>query len=138
MIVATIDGVEHLVHFTKDLVVHGGKGTGVEALQALREGNTVVVHYVVEGNEATAQEIDCIGDDGLKGTEGVVTRIDRRRKQITVRFEGGRIQTFRLTEHATADAGKEIDQTATAGTKITVYYSDEAGHKVAHFFKKTS
>ena len=28
IIVTTIDGVEHVYHFTKDLVVHGGKGPG--------------------------------------------------------------------------------------------------------------
>jgi hypothetical protein len=31
-IVRTVDGVEHLYHFTKDVLVHGGKGTSPSGL----------------------------------------------------------------------------------------------------------
>jgi hypothetical protein len=138
VIVTTIDGVEHVVHFTKDLVVHGGKGTGVDALRGLREGSTVVVHYTVKGADASAQEIDRIGDEGLKVTEGVVTRVDRRRKQITIRFDNGKTEMLQLTDRAAADAGRDVDQAASGVARIIVYYSDESGQKVAHFFKKAS
>jgi hypothetical protein len=138
IIVTTIDGVDHVYHFTKDLVVHGGKGRGPDALEGLREGSTVVVHYTVTQAEASAREIDSIGDDGLKVTEGVVTRIDRGRKQITIRFDDGKSETLRLTDRAAAEATKDVDQAATAPVKVIVYYSDEAGRKVAHFFKKAS
>ena len=138
IIVTTIDGVEHVYHFTKDLVVHGGKGPGPDALEGLREGSTVVVHYTVTGAEASAREIDRIGDEGLKVTEGVVTRIGRGRKQITIRFDDGRSETLRLTDRAAAEAGKDVDQAATDAVKVIVYYSDEGGQKVAHFFKKAS
>ena len=138
IIVTTIDGVDHVYHVTKDLVVHGGKGRGMDALEGLREGSTVVVHYTVTEAEASAREIDRIGDEGLKVTEGVVTRIDRGRKQITIRFDDGKSETLRLTERAAAEAGKDVDQAATAAVKVIVYYSDEAGRKVAHFFKKAS
>ena len=84
-----MDGVEHVYHFTKSLVVHGGTGRGIAALEGLREGNTVVVHYTVNGTENAAREIDRVGDEGLKVTEGVVTLIDRKRKQITIRFDYG-------------------------------------------------
>ena len=138
IIVTTIDGVDHVYHFTKDLVVHGGKGRGMDALEGLREGSTVVVHYTVTEAEASAREIDRIGDEGLKTTEGVVTRIDRGRKRITIRFVDGKSETLRLTDRAAAEAAKDVDQAATAAVKIIVYYSDEAGRKVAHFFKKAS
>ena len=137
IIVTTIDGVEHVYHFTKDLVVHGGKGRGPDALEGLREGSTVVVHYTVTEAEASAREIDRIGDEGLKVTEGVVTRISRGRKQVTIRFDDGSSETLRLTDRAAAEAGKDVDQ-ATATVKVIVYYSDEGGRKVAHFFKKAS
>src|SRR4051812_31267815 len=54
VIVTTIDGVEHVYHFAKDVVVHGGKSSGVDALQDLREGSTVVVHYTIQGAEESA------------------------------------------------------------------------------------
>jgi hypothetical protein len=130
VVVATIDGVEHVYHFTKDLLVHGGKGTGVDALRGLREGSTVVVHYLVEGTQESAQEIDQIGLEGLRVTEGMVTHIDRGRKQITIRFDSGKKETFRLTERAAADGPQ------TTSTRVIVYYSNERGQKVAHYFRK--
>jgi hypothetical protein len=138
IIVTTIDGVEHVYHFTKDLVVHGGKGRGVDALEGLREGSTVVVHSTVNGVDEAAREIDRIGDEGLKVTEGVVTRIERGRKQITIRFDNGKSETLRLTDRAAAELGKDVEQAATDAVKVIVYYSDETGRKVAHFFKKAS
>ena len=136
VIVTTIDGVEHVVHVTKDLLVHGGKSTGVDALQGLREGSTVVVHYTMKGGEASAQEIDGVGDGGLNVTEGVVTRVDRGRKEISIRFDDGKSETFRLTDRAVAEAGENVNPADS--TRVTVYYSDDAGRKVAHFFKRTS
>lgn len=135
IVVATMDGVEHTYHFTKDLLVHGGKGTGVEALQGLEEGTTVVLHYTVSGSEASASEIDRVGDNqGLKITEGRVVRIDRGKKEITIKFSDGKTDTFRLTERAAAE-GKGIEEGAAGGTKVAIYYSDESGRRVAHYFK---
>jgi hypothetical protein len=136
VVVATIDGIDHAYHFTTDLVVHGGKGTGVDALAGLREGTTVVVHYTVSGNELSATEIDTIGDEGLKITEGVVERIDRRRKEITIRFDNGKTETLRLTDRAAAEGGKDLDRNE--AQKVRVYYADEGGQRVAHYFKKIS
>jgi hypothetical protein len=134
VIVTTMDGVEHAYHFAKDLVVHGGKGSGVDALEGLREGSTVVVHYTVEGTEPTAHEIDPLGSEGLEVTEGIVKRIDHGRKQVIVGYDNGRTEAFRLTDRAAAE---NIANDAVAGrSKVVIYYSNEAGQKVAHFFKK--
>ena len=43
--VKAIDGTRHVFHFAKNLVVHGGKSTTVDALKGLRARTTVVVHY---------------------------------------------------------------------------------------------
>jgi hypothetical protein len=136
VIVTTMDGMEHVYHFTKDLFVYGGKGAGVDALEGLREGSPVVVHYRVAGAQESATEIDRIGDEGLKITEATVTRIDRARKQIMIRFDNGTTETLRLTDRAAAEAGTDV--AATGETKIIVYYADEKRSKVAHFFKKAS
>lgn len=136
VVVATIDGVEHAYHFAKDLIVHGGKGSGVDALEGLRDGTTVVVHYTVQGARQAVQEVDVIGEEGLEVTEGVVKRVDRGRKQITVQYDNGRTETFLLTERAVAETAQTVDQTAPGGTKVLIYYLDERGQKVAHFFKR--
>jgi hypothetical protein len=138
VIVKTVDGVEHLFHFTKDLLVHGGKAGGVDALEGLRDGTTVAVHYTVVGGDAAVLELDQISDDGLSVTEGTVIRIDRGRRQITIRFDNQRTEVFELTERAASGAGMEIDSAPEGTARVTVYYRDEDGHRVAHFFKRTS
>src|SRR5581483_11967840 len=138
VIVTTIDGVERAYRFTKDLVVHGGVGTGVDALEGLREGSTVVVHYSAEGPDAAAREIDVIGAEGLEVTEGMVTRIDRGRREITVKYDNGKAEVFRLTERAAAETAQSGDRSAPAGTKVVIYYTNEHGQKVAHFFRRIS
>jgi hypothetical protein len=138
IIVTTMDGIEHAYHFSKDLVVHGGKGAGVDALEGLHEGTMVVVHYTASGTESTAAEVDVVGDEGLRVTEGAVTKIDRGRQQITVKYANGKTEVFRLTERAAAEASKDVAQAQTDGVKVLIYYKDEHGAKVAHFFKTVS
>jgi hypothetical protein len=134
VIVGTVDGVEHVFHYTKDLLVHGGKGS--EALRGLKPGSSVVVHYTRDGASEAAHEIDRVGDEGLKSTEGVVMRVDRGRKQIMIKFADGKTETFRLTDRAAEDAGKDVGRTTKNASQVVVYYSDEGGQKVAHFFRK--
>jgi hypothetical protein len=126
IVVATEDGVEHVYDVAKGALVHGGK----DGLSDLKPGTTVVIHYTAADN--TAREIDRLGPDGLSTTEGIVTNIDRGKKRITLRYDNGQIETLKLTDRAAADVGAGIG----ADTRIVVYYSDEAGGKVTHYFKK--
>lgn len=137
VVVTTLDGMEHVYHFTKDLIVHGGKKPGVDALEGLREGTTVVVHQST-GESASADEIDVLGDEGLKSTEGMVTRIDRRKNEITIRYNNGKTETLQMTTRAAAESDAGIDETSQEASTIVIYYSDEAGRKIAHYLKKSS
>ena len=137
VVVTTLDGMEHVYHFTKDLIVHGGKKPGVDALEGLREGTTVVVHQST-GESASADEIDVLGDEGLKSTEGMVTRIDRRKNEITIRYNNGKTETLQMTTRAAAESDAGIDETSQEASTIVIYYSDEAGRKIAHDLKKSS
>ena len=137
VIVKTIDGVEHVFHFTKGLVVHGGPTIALNSLDNLHEGTMVVVHYTVQAGVESAQEIDRIDAEGLKETEGRVVRVDRGKKQISIRFPNGKTETFQLTDRAAVDAGKDVDAAGEDAT-VVIYYSDESGRKVAHFFRKAS
>ena len=77
LVVTTMDGVEHVYHFTANVLVHGSKGTGPDALAGLRPGTTFVVHYrTINGADQSAEEIDAVEAQGLKIAEGVVTRLD--------------------------------------------------------------
>jgi hypothetical protein len=135
VVVATVDGVEHAFAFTRDLIVHGGKRPGPDALSGLQSGAMVVVHYTVSGATASATEVDVIGVDGLKIVEGRVVHIDRRKGQITLKYDDGTEEQFLLTEHAvteTTQPGVPAD-----GAQVTIYYTDDIGRKVIHYFKQT-
>jgi len=125
IIVKTEDGVEHVYDAAKGVAVHGGK----DPLSDLRPGTTVIVHYTADN---TAQEIDRVGPGGLSTTEGIATEIDRGKKEITIRYDNGKTEKLKLTDRAAADVGKNVG----VDTRIVVYYSDEAGGKVTHYFKK--
>jgi len=134
LVVTTIDGAEHVYHFAKGLVVHGAKASGPDALEGLQPGTHVVVHYRIAGAEESVEEIDRVADEGLKVTEGTVVRLDRRRQEIVLRFADGRTETLRLTDRVASETDDGINDAGEI--RVTVYYSDESGYKVAHYVKK--
>jgi hypothetical protein len=136
VIVKTVDGVRHLFHLTRKTAVHGSESAGAEALRTIKAGSTVIVHYTAAAGEQTALEVDRVDDKGLKTMQGVVTRVDRAGRKISIRLADGSTQTLRLTERAAIDAGNDVDRAAVDATRVVVYYADEAGQRVAHYFKR--
>jgi hypothetical protein len=130
-IVKTADGVRHLVHLTDRTAVHGTRAAE-DSFGELEEGSHVVVHYVTEGDRKTALEIDRVGDGGLSLIEGTVKHIDRAGKTLTIQLADGSSNTLRLTDRAARDVGKTVKR-----GRVIVYYSDEGGERVAHYFKRT-
>ncbi len=109
VMVKASDGTEHTMHLVGRTVVHGGKEAykgAKEAGRDLQEGSQVVVHYTKQGTDETAEEIDQIGKDGLKTSEGtIITKFDRAARTMTIKIADETEETYRLTEHATEDAG---------------------------------
>lgn len=140
VVVTTADGTDHTFHYLGRTTVQGTEGAdkeGKKALHGLSEGSEVAVHYTKRGGVDTADEIDHLGKDGLKASEGTIKSVDRGGKKLTIKAADGTEQTFHLADHAAVDAGKDIGAGADKSGKVTVYYSEQAGHKVAHFFKKS-
>jgi hypothetical protein len=138
VVVKTADGTEHTVHFVSKTTVHGwdaSKAGAKDGMHGVEEGSHVVVHYTVKGTEKTAQEMDRIGDGGLKVTEGTVSKIDRGTKTLAVKTADGAEATYKITDHAVVDAGKETGKGIEKASKVTVYYTEEGGKKIVHFFK---
>ncbi|HEV2199285.1 MAG TPA: hypothetical protein VGR73_05660 [Bryobacteraceae bacterium] len=133
--VKTKDGTEETVHFAKKTVVHGTDAGAKDTFKGVKEGSEVVAHYTTKGTEKTAVEIDAVGKEGLKATEGTVSEIDRGTKTIAVKTADGTVQTFKMADHATEDAGKDVGKAVEKSAKVTVYYTEAAGKKVAHFFE---
>ena len=139
IVVKTADGAERTFHFVAKTTVHGAEKTGEaakDAFHGVKEGSEVAVHYTKKGAEETAEEVDDIGKDGLKATEGTVSKISSGGKTIVVKTADGTEETYHFAGRAATKAGKEIAEGSEKSAKVTVYYTEKAGHKVAHFFKR--
>jgi hypothetical protein len=95
------------------------------------------VHYTTKGTVDTAEEIDHLGKDGLKATEGTVKKLDRGTKTITIATADGAEHTFRFADRAARDTGRDIEKGADKSVKVTVYYTEEGGDRIAHFFRSS-
>jgi hypothetical protein len=138
-VVKTKDGTEHTVHFVDKTAVWGADKTAAgakDAFKGLSEGSEVVVHYTVKGSENTATEVDKVGKDGLKYVDGTVTKVGEGGKTVVVKAADGTEQTFDVVGHDTAESAKAIGKGASKAGKTTVYYTEEGGKKIAHFFEK--
>jgi hypothetical protein len=136
VVVKTADGTEQTFHFIGRTVAHGAEATAKgskDAFEGMKEGDDVVVHYTVKGTEKTAQEVDHVGKDGLKASVVVVKSVDHGAKTVTVKTAEGAEETYHISDRAVKESGKGLEK---AG-KVTVYYTDDAGKKVVHFFKQS-
>lgn len=139
MVVKTKDGTEHTVHFVDKTAVWGADKTAAgaqDAFKGLSEGSEVVVHYTAKGSEKTATEVDKVGKDGLKSVDGTITKVGADGKTVVVKAADGTEQTFTVVGHDTAESARSIGKAADKTGKTTVYYTEEGGKKVAHFFEK--
>jgi hypothetical protein len=141
VVVKTADGAEETFHYVGKTTVHGAEATAKgtkEALHGLKEGSEVAVHYTAKGTEKTANEIDHLGKDGMRATEGTVKTIDRGAKTLTVKTVDGAEETYHIADRAVRDTAKGVGEGTEKAAKVTVYYTEEGGKKVAHFFRKAA
>lgn len=138
-VLETDKGAKLTFHYTDDVTVHGAKDvakTPDETFEGLKDGSRVAVHYTGKGAEKSAHEVDVIGDGGLKAAKGTVTGIDRGSKFLAIETADGSKETFELSDRAAADSGKGIAKGTVKTAKVTVYYTEDAGKKIAHFFEE--
>lgn len=138
IVVKIAGGSNHTFRFLERTAVHGGGEAAAgskNVFRGLKEGSQVVVHYSVKETAETAEEVDRIGDDGLKAMDVTVVHLDRGAKTLAVKTADGTEETVRLTRRAAMDAGEEIGKGAETSVKGTVYYTDESGRKLGHLFK---
>jgi hypothetical protein len=122
-LVAAGDGIEHVKRSTPETKTRGNDAS----LESLEPGTVVVVHYTVKGIQASADEIERVGPNGSSVNEGVVTRVDRFAKRITIRFADGATETLRLER-------KTVEGASTHSLAV-VSYSDGSGRKMVRYFK---
>lgn len=119
------------IHGTKD-----GAKMGKKALDGLKDGDEVAVHYTTKGTEKTAGEIDRIGKDGLKAAKGTLSDVDRGTKTAAVKTSEGGKEVFDLSRHGAVEAGDKTARGTKDAAQVLVYYTDEGGKKVAHYIKR--
>jgi hypothetical protein len=137
--VKTADGTEHTFHFVDKTTVHGVHAADAgakDSFHGIKEGSEVVAHYTKKGTEETAVEIDKVGKDGMHAVAGTVSHVSEDGKTVVVKAADGTDHTFHVVAHDTADSAKDIGKDADKSAKVTVYYTESAGKKVAHFFEK--
>jgi arginine repressor len=132
VVVKTADGTEHTVKITGDTTVKGTK----EGFDGLKEGTEVVARTTGKGVDETAVDVGKVGKDGLKTTKGTVEKFDKGTEMVVVKTADGTEQTFEVTGKALEDAGKDTGKGVAKGAKVTVYYTEEGGKKVAHFLSQ--
>jgi hypothetical protein len=132
-IVKTLDGVGHVYSFTRGLF-GGGNDAGGDALGGLREGAHVAIHYSSTDANALAEAIDVPGDEVLNITEAVVTNIDRGKREIAIRFVDGDTATLRMISRLTTDDLRILGDSGKAPGTLVVYFEDESGRRVGHYF----
>jgi hypothetical protein len=131
VVVKSADGTEHAIKVTGDTAYKGTK----EGFDGIKEGTEVVARTTGKGAEETGLEIGKVGKDSLKVTKGTITKIDEGTKTVVVKTADGTEKTFEYTGNAGKDVGKAVGKGTEKSAKVTVYYTDEAGKKIAHFFR---
>lgn len=137
--VKTAEGTVETAKFTEKTTVHGLKDGAKGADLAGKEGGHVIVHTTGEGAEKTAHSIEWFGDKTVHTTEGTVEDVGKGTKTVAVKTADGSKEAFEVSDHATVDTGKAVGRYSAVGAKkgehVTVYYTEEAGKKIAHLFK---
>jgi hypothetical protein len=137
--VKTADGTVETVKFTEKTTVHGLKDGAKGGDLAGKEGGHVIIHTVGEGSEKTAHSVEWVGDKTVHATEGTVEDVGKGAKTVAVKTADGTKETFVVADHAVVNSGKDVASYSARGAKkgehVTVYYTEEAGKKIAHVFK---
>jgi len=139
ILVKAQDGTEHTFHLVQHTAIQGGDATTAAAkgsLQGLKEGTQVAVHYTVKGKEETADEIDHLSGDGMKSAQGELVQLNEAAKTVTIKAQDGTVHVYELSKQAAEEAKGNVTDAAQKAGKVTVYYTEQAGHQVAHFFTK--
>ena len=136
--VKTADGAVKTVKFTDKTTVDGLKGAAKGTDLAGKEGGHVIVHSIGTGADETAHSVEWVGDRTVHTTEGTVEDVGKDSKTVAVKTADGTKETFVVADHATVNTGNDVARYSVQGAKkgehVTVYYTEEAGKKVAHVF----
>ena len=131
IVVKAADGTEHTIKVTSDGAVKGTK----DGFSGLKEGSEVVVHSTRKGSDETAKAVGKVGKDGMKVTKGTITNVDKGARTVAIKSADGTEKSFEYAGSELEDSARAMGKGVEKGGKVTIYYSEEAGKKIAHFFE---
>jgi hypothetical protein len=126
-----------LLHLNRRAADRNGDAAGNEVLSGFKNGARVTLQNTTGAN-LTAAEIDRLGDEGVKQMEGTVTAVSLGDRTISLRLGDGTRRTLRLADQAAAGAGKDLRRAGDSKDRVIVYYTNEAGQRVVHYFRRVS
>lgn len=68
-----------------------------------------------------------LAQDVVSIVHGTVKKVDKSTKTIVVKAADGTEKAFEYTDNAAKDVGKETGKGIDQGSKVSVYYTEEAG-----------
>ena len=145
--IKTADGTEEVFKYTENTSVRGAKDAAhatkkgaLDTYFAGKEGTHVIVRYTVKGADKTANAVDDFGKDAFKVAHGTVTHVDKDAHTVAIKTDDGAEATYHFSKEAAVDTEhgvvKGTEYAAKEGDKVVVHYSEDAGKKIVHFFKK--
>jgi hypothetical protein len=107
----------------------------MEAVGNLERGMPVVVHYEAKDDDVAGNaSANQTPPDGVATAVGKVTSVDRVRGKIGVKYNDGRTEMLRVTQHSTGHSGTlEVK-----GRRVIVYSSNKSGQQEVQYFKRKS
>ena len=131
VVVKSADGTEHTNKVTGDTTINGTE----DGFDCLKEGTEVVARTTGKGLDETGTAIGKVGKDSCRATKGTIVKVDQGTKTVVVKTGDGTEKTFEYTAEAGKDMGKSVGAGTEKGAKVTVYYTEETGKKIVHFFE---
>jgi hypothetical protein len=131
VVVKSADGTEHTIKVTGDTTIKGTE----DGFDGLKEGTEVVARTTGKGLDETGTAIGKVGKDSCRATKGTIVKVDQGTKTVVVKTGDGTEKTFEYTAEAGKDMGKSVGAGTEKGAKVTVYYTEETGKKIVHFFE---
>jgi hypothetical protein len=123
---AVLSKTARLFRWSRQSEVPTGDAAGDETLAGLRTGTIILVHNPAAGEHLTSGQIERLAGDGLNQVEGVILAVSRTDRTISIRLADGTRQTIQLSQRPVRVGADDV----------VVFAKDEAGERVAHYFKR--
>jgi hypothetical protein len=84
--------------------------------------------------------VEDFGKESLKAGRGTVTAVDKAAHTVAIRTEDGAVATYKMGSEAVVETDHGVVRGSRylvkEGDRVTVHYTENAGEKIVHLFKK--